>query len=81
MFSVVGFLILLFGICHAATPSSDLVMESIRPSTPTPIPTTIDSKISIDELITIGKQFWNIIKDGKPVVNYQVDWAGEFPPT
>lgn len=35
--------------------------------------------IDIDQLITIGKEVWQIIKDGAPVVDYKNDWAGVVP--
>jgi len=35
--------------------------------------------IDIATIITIGKTVWEIIKDGKPVVDYSSDWAGAIP--
>jgi len=35
--------------------------------------------IDISTIIAIGKFVWEIIKDGKPVVNYKSDWAGAVP--
>jgi len=40
-----------------------------------PLPEDID----IDKLIEIGKKIWDIIKAGKPVVDYKNDWAGAVP--
>ena len=40
-----------------------------------PVPQNID----IATIITIGKTVWEIIKDGKPVVDYKSDWAGAIP--
>jgi len=35
--------------------------------------------IDIATIVTIGKTVWEIIKDGKPVVDYKSDWAGAIP--
>jgi len=35
--------------------------------------------IDIGNLIEIGKQVWEIVKAGKPVVDYKNDWAGCVP--
>jgi len=40
-----------------------------------PVPQNID----IATIITIGKTVWEIIKEGKPVVDYKSDWAGAIP--
>ena len=77
MKSLFVLLVLVVGFSHCATPSNDVVREVVHPTTSSPEVVPIDAKISIDELITIGKTIWQVIKDGKPVVNYQVDWAGE----
>jgi len=38
-----------------------------------------DGDIDIDKIIAIGKQVWEIIKAGEPVVDYKNDWAGAVP--
>jgi len=38
-----------------------------------------DGEIDIDQIIEIGKKVWEIIKAGKPVVDYKNDWAGVVP--
>lgn len=35
--------------------------------------------IDISTIIAIGKEVWQIIKNGQPVVNYKIDWGGAIP--
>ena len=35
--------------------------------------------IDISDIITIGKEVWDIIEKGKPVINYTSDWGGVVP--
>jgi len=44
-----------------------------------PAKTAPTDDIDIDKLIEIGKQVWEIVKAGKPVVDYKNDWAGCIP--
>jgi len=44
-----------------------------------PLPKKQLDDIDIDKLIEIGKQIWEVVKAGKPVVDYQNDWAGCIP--
>jgi len=44
-----------------------------------PLPPKKFKDIDIDQLIDIGKKVWEIIKAGKPVVDYKNDWAGAIP--
>jgi len=47
--------------------------SAVREEVPPP------QNIDISTIITIGKTVWEIIKDGKPVVDYKDDWAGAIP--
>jgi len=42
-------------------------------------PSAVKDDIDIDKLIEIGKQIWEIVKEGQPVVDYSTDWAGAVP--
>ena len=37
------------------------------------------SNIDISTIIAIGKEVWEIIKEGKPVVDYKIDYGGAIP--
>jgi hypothetical protein len=43
------------------------------------VPTKLKDDIDIDQLIELGKKIWDIVKEGKPVVDYKNDWAGAVP--
>jgi len=44
-----------------------------------PLPPKPLNDIDIDKIIEIGKQIWEIVKAGKPVVDYKNDWSGAVP--
>jgi len=44
-----------------------------------PLPAKAYDDIDIDKIIEIGKQIWEIVKAGKPVVDYKNDWSGAVP--
>lgn len=77
--------------CGAAAlqASDDLVIDHFEMTVPTedPVLVGVDNRkvdvtpknIDIATIITIGKTVWEIIKEGKPVVDYKTDWAGAVP--
>jgi hypothetical protein len=62
-------------LCRAEVASEVGSWELVRPTDGPTIDPPQQLGITIDELITIGKTIWQVVKDGKPVVNYAVDWA------
>jgi len=56
------------------TVPKDEPRQYIRDAAPQPA-----KNIDIATIVTIGKAVWEIIKDGKPVVDYKNDWAGAVP--
>jgi len=75
-----------------ADDNENLLLTSVRLTTPVGSPaeytrTTdlpqvhaeVPQNIDIATIITIGKTVWEIIKEGKPVVDYKSDWAGAIP--
>jgi len=73
------------------TTTITLIRPTLGPvETPHAVPTNLNyvakeragnpqDDIDIDKLIEIGKKIWDIIKAGKPVVDYKNDWAGAVP--
>jgi len=77
--------------CVALANDASLTVSSIDFTSPTTGPVQFVRKhneempdfppenFDIATLVTIGKTVWEIIKEGKPVVNYKNDWAGAIP--
>jgi len=71
----------------AAAQNGDLLLSNARLTIPKtePVEHIRDvaaeppKNVDISTIITIGKAVWEIIKDGKPVVDYKTDWAGAVP--
>ena len=57
------------------TPINEPTLEGMDNRALEPQPANID----IGTIIEIGKTVWEIIKEGKPVVDYKTDWAGAVP--
>jgi len=73
--------------CLAAADQNDeLVIANVKLTVPETAPVVYEHHVArdgvgidISTIIAIGKQVWEIVKAGKPVVNYNTDWAGVVP--
>jgi len=73
--------------CLASASNDDLLLTNVKLTVPqgAPVeykrdaPVVPPKDIDISTIIQIGKAVWEIIKEGKPVVDYKTDWAGAIP--
>jgi len=73
---------LLLTSVHVTTPAGEPVVytrDAIEQPRTKEAGDVVPQNIDIATIVTIGKTVWEIIKDGKPVVNYNDDWAGAVP--
>jgi len=71
----------------AASQNDELIVTNVKLTVPENGPVVVvrdapvepPKNIDISTIIAIGKAVWEIVKDGKPVVDYKTDWAGAVP--
>ena len=81
--------VLALACCAVAEQNDGMLVKSIDVMTPINEPEVFErtpelqaenpKNIDIATIVTIGKTVWEIIKEGKPVVDYKNDWAGAVP--
>jgi len=86
------FAVMALACLAAADNDESMLLTSVKLTVPTGEPVefsrepvavegnnVVPQNIDISTIITIGKTVWEIIKEGKPVVDYKNDWAGAVP--